>query len=412
MVRASLPVGAGFARENFSGDPLVERFCEWAKDELKVEADIFVSWACPPDVSILTSPVANVLVRSERFDTLLVEYLHLKDAARHNNPVATGLVLPSAVLRWMSEFLLGYRWPQAALHAAMRAVELGTNRQSPNPFRDETLASIDEVQRTALQCFCLAHELGHLVRSQHDEISLDTLIDGRSLSQHITRDLEEVGTGHVTAARMMDIATGGIDAAVLLREIDADLIALELVAVFIANTFGVPAETAMQVSLSACEAQSFLYATKHTCLLLKRNAGRRESHADFSRDDWIAGTQVSVRARCLLRRAGILLSRWCAGDQPQNATTISRFVPVVDAMFLESSTFRAELAAVAQQEAENLLGTTLAWNGAAPFASMIEAARASPEIRLDLYNMLVAMGFPGGTNPIDWFEHLFGVQQA
>jgi hypothetical protein len=43
---------------------------------------------------------------------------------------------------------------------------------------------------------------------------------------------------------------------------------------------------------------------------------------------------------------------------------------------------------------------------------MIETARASPAIRLDLYNMLVAMGFPGGTNPIDWFEHLFNAQQA
>ena len=381
---------------------------------LKVEVEIFVSWSCPPDVSILRSPGANILIRSERFDTLLVEYLCLKDAAGQANPVVKDLILPSAALRWMAEFFLGYRWPQVALYTAVRSLHMRTGARPPNPFRDETLASISEVQRAALQCFCLAHELGHLLPSQYDQISLDARVDGLSLSRHIARDIEEVGVGDV-ADQMMDLARSRIDASVLLREIDADLIALELVAAFIANTLDVPPETALQVSLAACEAQSFLYATKYTCQLLTRHAGHPESQEEFIRDNWIASAQTSVRARCLVRRAGILLSRWCARNEEQTATTINRFVPMVDAMFLESTEFRADLDAARHREAESLLSAVPAWNSDEArnfFSSLIEIARQSPEIKEDLFYMLIAMGFPGGTDPIRWLEHLFEVQQA
>ena len=405
LVGAALPTGAQFGRENFAGDPLVQRFCEWAKEMLKVEVNIFVSWSCPPDVSILTSSGVNILIRSERFDTLLVEYLHLKDAASPRNPL-TDLVLPPATLRWMAEFLLGYRWPQAALYTAIRAHELRIDPRPPNPFRDEALASVDEVQRVALQCFCLGHELGHLLPSQYDAPSLDTKVDGLSLSRHISRDIEEGGAAPV-AEQMMAQARSSIDALNLLREIDADLIALELVAVFVANTLGVPAKEALQVALTAYEAQSFLYATKHTCALLRRYAGR-DDRAEFTREDWIAGLQVSVRARCVLRRAGFLLSRWRAGDEKQTAATI-------DAMFLESIEFRNDLATVAQGETEHLLNTLPALNaqeGRPFFDSLIETARSDSEVRLDLFYMLIAMGFPGGTDPIGWLEHLFEMQQA
>jgi hypothetical protein len=222
--------------------------------------------------------------------------------------------------------------------------------------------------------------------------------------------MDEGGAGHV-ADQMMDLASGRIDASVLLREIDADLIALELVAVFVANTFEVSAETALQMSLTAYEAQTFLYATKHTCLLLKRYAGRHESHDDFMRDDWLAGLQFSMRARCMLRRAGILLSRWCAPGEDQTAATINRFVPVVDAMFLGSSDYRADLAVAAHREAENLLAAAPRWN-ADRGRALMEAARKSVEIKLDLLYMMVAMGFPGGTDPIRWFEHLLEAQQV
>lgn len=413
-VRAALPVGAEFARENFAGDPLVREFCEWAKSELEVEAEIFVAWACPPDVLIVSAPGANILIRSERFDTLLVEYIRLKNAVSHQGRAATKLLLPPAVLRWMAEFLLGYRWPQGALYAARRALDLRDDPRPPNPFRDEILASIDKAQRAAAQCFCLAHELGHLMPSHHDEISLDARVDGLSLSRYIIRELEEAGTTY-GAEPMMKLARDRIDASVLLREIDADLIALELVAVFVTNKLGVPAEDALRVSLSACEAQSFLYAMKHACLLLKRHSGRARSHEEFMTGDWISGMQISVRAGCLLRRAGILLSRWRARDQEQTAATINRFVPVVDAMFMESMEFRADLQTVAFQEAENLfcsVPTHDADEGRAFFSSLLDQARQNSDFRLDLFYMLVAMGFPGGTDPLKWLEYLFKMQQG
>jgi hypothetical protein len=117
----------------------------------------------------------------------------------------------------------------------------------------------------------------------------------------------------------------------------------------------------------------------------------------------------------VLRRAGFLLSRWCAGDEKQTAATINRFVPVVDAMFLESIEFRNDLATVVQGEAEHLLNTLPAWNaneGRSFFDSLIETARNDSDVRLDLFYMLIAMGFPGGTDPIHWLEHLFEMQQA
>jgi hypothetical protein len=414
MVGAALPVGAQFGRENFAGDPLVRDFCDWAKQQLQVQVEVFVSWSCPPDVSILTASGASILVRSERFDTLLVEYLHLKDAGQGGEPLLTESAMRSAVLRWMAEFLLGYRWPQAALDAAMRALALRIDPEPPNPFRDQTLASIDEVRRAAVQCFCLAHELGHLIPSSHDEISLDTTIDGLSLSHCIARDIKEAGSGDA-ADVMMRVARSRIDAAILLREIDADLIALELVAAYIANTLRVSAETALEVALAAFEAQCFVYATKQTCLLLKRHAGRPDARDDFVQDDWVAATQFSVRARCVLRRAGLLLSRWSAPDEQQTAATINRFVPVIDAMFAESMEFRATLAAVAHQESERLRDTIPAWNtnqDRAVFGSLIDAAQNNSDVRFDLFYMLLAMGFPGGTDPIRWMEHLFDAQQA
>jgi hypothetical protein len=407
-VRASLPVEAKFGRENFAGDPLVKKFIEWAMESLGVKAEIFISWSCPPDVSILTSPSANILVRSERFDILLIEYFHLKNT----DPAFIGVldeVCSGQILRWMAEFFLGFRWPQGTLYALRLRDQLSIKVKPLPPFRDDMLASIDEVRRAAIQCFCLAHELSHLIPSRDESTNLSTPVDGRSLSRHIRREFDGSAIDPDVADRMIGAANERINARILLREIDADLSALELVAVFLAQTFDLDAEAALHATLEAYEAQAYLYALKHSCLLIKRYARAADSNYVFSREDWISSVQIAVRTRCVMRRAGFLLSRWSTPNEKQTAEVINRFVPVIDGMASEGAPFRDSLAARTQQDMERL---RLAFmdlpeeDGTDILGSLLEDARNSPGTKLDLFYMLVGMGFPGGTDPFDWIEHL------
>jgi hypothetical protein len=74
FVEFSLPKPCEFGEENFAGDGLVRAFCDRARDVNQIDASYFVSWSCPPDVAIIRTAASDAIVRSERLDTLLIEY--------------------------------------------------------------------------------------------------------------------------------------------------------------------------------------------------------------------------------------------------------------------------------------------------------------------------------------------------
>src|SRR3954468_21445165 len=141
LVEGVLPVGAEFGRENFAGDKVVKDFFEWSRQHLKVNPNIYVSWSCLPDVMILKIVNSEILVRSERFDTLLVEYLQLKLHIKLRSGKLSSKIWSkiwsnksfskleeatyrTVILRWMSEFFLGHQLPCYALYAVIESHEI------------------------------------------------------------------------------------------------------------------------------------------------------------------------------------------------------------------------------------------------------------------------------------------------
>jgi hypothetical protein len=280
-------------------------------------------------------------------------------------------------------------------------------------FRDESLASVPETLRAASPCFCLAHEMAHLIQRKENDVGLHVRVDGLPLLRHIERDLREVLKDQEHIATMLSIVTVEIDASNLLNEIDADLRALESVSIFITQKFSVPLSEAVRCVLLALEAQCFMYAAKFSCGLLKRYGGILDKHGELVKKDWINSIQVSVRARCALRRAGIILARWSEPNEALTAEKISRYVPIVDSMVSETETVRAEVSADFHKHFYQLarevsaVGTDQNRND---FDAFVERVNRTDELKLDLFYLLVSMGFPGGTDVVRYLGWLFTTQ--
>src|SRR5687768_6235665 len=173
LVGAALPRFAEFELENFAGDPLVKEFADEMRSSFDLPLPIWVSWACPPDTIVLRSPLGNALIRSERFDSLLIEFFDLKRLVL--NPAVKAVrkkFIQSAVARWQTEFFIGYRMPLHAFDALDRVSADGIIFDT-RPFRDDNLDSMPPIERAALQCFSLGHEMGHVIAPDRANTSLD-----------------------------------------------------------------------------------------------------------------------------------------------------------------------------------------------------------------------------------------------
>jgi len=406
MVSATLPFGARFAEENFAGDTLVRQFCDLLANELQVSPRVFVSWCCPPSPFILLSGPTTVLVRSERFDTLLVEYVRLKAAAAQGGQRSIEAKIRAAVFRWVAEFCLADKLPVTALHAAVAAYHTGARRDF-SPLRDESLASVDEVMRAALQCCNLAHEFAHIHQDHVVRDSLSASIDGMTMRAHIEGALQEHGHSSAEISAML-LLTEQIDARVLLREVDADLRALHAVGLFLQKTFHVTPVQAVEAATVAIEAQSFLNAARFSCSLLPQ-VEDDVTDDQSAVDDWLNGAQINVRAKCVMRRAGILLAQWSEPDTPVTADKVNRYVPRVDAMFAASVPFRMALTEDLHGALEYLKSARRREQPGSEsrFAELLAAAEAHPELMLDLYQMMIAIGYPAHTRARTFLSDLY-----
>lgn len=409
VAHAALPAFAKCARENFAGDPLVRKFFDWAKTQLGVDPVVLVTWRCPPEVLVLDLGYQPILVRSERFDTLLVEYMALRKYAVQRGLDESEGAVRHAILRWTSEFFLGFRNALLGASALARSHEALHARLRQPAVRDESLASLPDALRAAVQCFCLGHEMAHLTQGDGAEAGLATLVDGISLQTHIKRDLGEAKLTEAAVEQLLVLASE-IDAKALLQEIDADLISLELVMVFLTDHFEISLDEAVEAAVMAFEAQCYLYALKHSCQLIHQAYQAPREPGSLRRGDWRLACETGIRARCVLRRAGIILAKWSDPQGRISAARVNSLVPLVDAMFLSSAEFREALSRFTQtvfDSFESQIRVVSPDERRASFEHLLARFESDEEIRLDLFYLLISMGYTGATNGVRLLQEMF-----
>lgn len=419
-IRALLPPGAEVEVENFAGDPLVQRFVSGVRDGLGLDTTVFVHWAGPPDTLVHRSKRTGrvVLARSERFDSLLFEFLKVFSfCLDHSVPTNPRLVMEPAVRRWSMEFLLGYRAPSLALAAindssmGLKVLELGVQS-----FRDANLEATPEPLRTAMQCFCLAHEFGHVRQPPSASTDYDELVDGVSLRQHLRRAFEEAQISSEESARQEEFVVRSLPARKVVREIEADLFAFSAVAEFVAFTFDVRPERLIKSVLLACTAQSQVLVYKHSCKVLAQVARSPEvSTEHVSLDESLYSVLTSLRARCVLRRAAFVWFALESPGAPFDPKAVDALRKRVDAMFVEMQPSLAALSEVSSKVSESILESVTLHresDGSAVFENRLAAVKSDSYLWSQLYGTLIAFGLPGGTNVESYLRWAYEAYRA
>jgi hypothetical protein len=401
FVSFSLARPAQFGLENFAGDPLVKLFYEWVLDSSALDVKIYVSWECPPDVSVIGLPTGGAaLIRSERLDTMLVEFYRLQHIqSMFGGGLADDIVL-GQVLRWMAEFLIGYRHSALAMDALQsRPVLEGVQPGIWNPFRDETLNSIPVETRVALQCFCLAHELGHLAEEVAGATSIHTKIDGISVVSHIDYELRNSGCDPAELENFRRYCESEINAPQLVAEIQADLFAFDRVCEFLYSALSCSPETCVALALASFQALIVLYHCKEICRLLAQvttgDLGG-EGHEELrflNRMQWVA------RARAIGRRAGITLTHLEQGSVDDYQINVTR----IDALIGETQAQRDRVSDMLQVCDESLLRSAIDRSrGDLVIPMLSERFELDPDLRLEVYYLLIAFGCSGAVNAVDY----------
>lgn len=398
LVEASLPRGVACGLENFAGDPDVQNFVHAITRGIPdLDLEVWVHWAGPPDVKILRKSGQSLLLRSERFDVLLIEYFHLIRIASvlGKNPECDRIIA-STVAKWFTEFLFGLREPRLALRSSSRHHQ-AHHSLVHHTFRDEALASVNRAEKAALQCCSLSHEIAHVIYPRHKGKTLDFVIDGVDLRTHLIWEPKQMGCEE----RVIDAMAAAMDhllkADQLVTEIEADIEALGTIADFLTQCFGVSREQAFRSSLFALQAQSFLNFCKRSCRLIVKHFRDGINEKKFNELIWVEGQYISARARVALRRAGLLWYQW---DKRDGITAEpDEYRKAVDAALIELQPLLLSLANAAFNETEQLYKESTA-------LCPIQASETALDVDLDNYmsdvesrvaisNILIAMGYPG-----------------
>lgn len=408
IIGAALPVHSKFGKENFAGDQEVKIFYDSLLYQYNLNTEIYVSWCCEPSAMLLHSPFGIVLVRSERMDTLLIEYVHLRELLNSESYSQQILnnIASATVLQWVTEFCIGYKLPSHALSAWQMSRKASAVYLSTHPYRDESLASIPEDLRISLQCFAIAHEIGHILYPKKENITLNEEVDGLELIKHIEHDFAEANTDYEAQKILQEQIFQQINVTNLFTEIEADFFALHCVISFLVQRFEISLEVAVSNSLYVFEALAYMNACKYDCKLLKQDYAM----SNFSSRSYINGTELSIRSRCIMRRTGIL---WAQFDNPNKnltATDINKYVSLVDNLYLSSQSSLLFLTQIIvdfvsklQKEFENITTT----NRNLKFRHQMNYLDQASEQRYELWKILIAYGCSGATDLNYFFEEQF-----
>lgn len=399
LVEASLPWGVLCDPENFAGDAGVKDFVDGiCRGHPDLDMEVWVHWCGPPDVSVLRHRGQSILVRSERFDVLLIEYYNLLRLVTAPDYTGDAVeLIRSAVAKWFTEFLLGLRAPRLALRSFARH-RAADQRFFHHTFRDEALASVPEVEKAALQCFSLAHEIAHIVYPRRTGMTLDFLSDGMPLRSHLTWELRQMEMDQDVIGAMLAKMNERMDVDLLVTEIDADVSALGTIAAYLPKAYGVSRKRAFHAALTALQAQSFLNHCKHSCRLLHRHLRQGLDPTEFNMLDWTEGQYVVARTRVALRRAGFLWYLW--DKEEGTAGEPDRYREAVDSLVIDLQPFLLTLSQAAFDETKWLyLQADGLRSDQAPEEVLdkdLSYHLGNHDARLEMFYILVAMGYPGG----------------
>lgn len=412
FVEFSLPKPCEFGEENFAGDSQVRAFCDRCRDVYRIDASFFVSWACAPDVAVVRTVGGDAIVRSERLDTLLVEYHNFRRMHESWSDEFAGRVIESAALRWMSEFLIDYRQPGLAILSNRLRPGLPAIRLT-SPFRDETLATVAELDRVALQCTCLAHEMGHIQFPRRTDATIDDEIDGTPVAKHLGWQDGEIGHSEEVQLAMRSIQRDRIDGPALLNEIEADLFAFSSVLDFLCNGLHYGLEESIRAMLRAFEAQLFICASKNTCRLLATSLLRGTSREDFLLEDYLISSEYLARARTIARRAGII---WAVAEQPDalpGTREYNSYVSRIDAMILEVQPFTYLASQSLVDGAHRLFERIAEANDQSGswLDSEFRNLENSGALRTEFFEILIAFGCPGGVDVMHYMTNMRSLTQ-
>lgn len=408
LVDLALSKPCQFAEENFAGDPLVLAFCDRLRTRQRLDLTFFVSWACPPDVLVLRRKGGGAVVRSERLDTLLVEYHNLSRVFPTAPADLADQLMGSTLLRWACELLLGYRQPALAVHANLMKPNLNGIRLH-SPFRDETLASIEELPRAALQCFTLAHEVGHIVMPRRKDANLDFEIDGTSMADHIRWSDREAVTSPKHLEALEIIWKAKLDSANLVSEVEADLFAFAAVVDYLCNELSFQLSEAIEATLRAFEAQLFICACKNSCRLLAAVAKGDSDEADFELAEYLIGAEYAARARAVVRRAGITWATAENQDTSAKAIDFNAYARRVDSMLTPTIGFRTKLFETlhVQFKALFLSASELRKGGASLHShDYIALVENNADVRLEFFYILISFGCPGSVDVVEYLRSI------
>lgn len=405
LVELALPKPSQFALENFAGDALVHRFCKRLLQNQKANVKFFVSWECPPDTLVVTAKGASAVVRSERLDTLLLEYHLLSSWDGTVSSEISEPVLTSTVLRWACEFLLGYRNPALAIHATLMRPKNSSVRLH-SPFRDETLASVDELTRTAIQCFALAHEVGHIVMPVRPEPSLEVTVDGLTLADHIRWSDREANQPPETLLALEKFWGKHLNAKNLVSEVDADLFAFWAVVDFLCNELGYEPASAITATLQAMEAQLFICAWKNSCRAIASAAVAEVSDSSFAVQEYLIGAEYSARSRVVVRRAGITWALAESEGVDHSKIDFNSFARQVDQLLTPTIGFRSRIFERIQALSEILFqfAKDISRDERVDSLSYIDILEGDTDLKLELFYTLISFGCPGSVNVAEYLR--------
>jgi len=399
LVEGSLSPGTFCAPENYAGDPDVKQFIDgFCASRPELNLQVWVHWGDKPSVSILKMANQNLLLRSERFDILLVEFFKLVQlGSTVSQPSHIEQFVRSAVSKWFCEFLIGLN----GVRPALRSFERHRTQELVFPhhtFRDEALASVHRVPKAALQCFCLAHEIAHAIFPRREGMNLDFDCDGLDLRTHLTWEMRQMNIDQrIIEASLLEIEPD-LDADLLVTEVDADLSALGTIARYLPQVFGVPRADGFRFALIALQAQSYINHIRNTCNLLLTHLRNGLSKERFTQLDLIQSHYISVRTRCAMRRAGILWYLWDREDGIED--DINSYPARVDKFFIDFQSLLQLISAASFDEAEVLFDEiSILRAGLSSMKTLDEELHHfvnDADTRMAMFNILISMGYPGG----------------
>lgn len=414
LVEMSLPKDAHAARENYAGDSLVECFMEFLEDRFNLNCDVYVSWECLPDVTVLRAPDGRAaIIRSERLDSLLVEFLRLRTeliGKPHDKVVEYAM---ASIWRWQAEFFIGLRKVHHSLIALSKRHSIKSPTSHIIPVRDEALASIDQVSRHALQCFSLAHEVGHIVWPVKEKPHLDAPVDGISPVEHLRRDFAEWDCPIDSGFKTVEEAYASIDARTLFAEINADFFALEHTYQFIAHVHSCELSVALRATLMAAQAQFFMDSLKNYSRTIANSERTWKGLEAAILTNDVLELQTSIRARAILRRAGISWAMVENQGTLPSAEIVNRYVPIVDSFFVDQREIDMRMRRASAICGVEVMNELVCIEGAANLLGhgwdlerRLVELRTNTELRLDMYYILIAYGCGGAVAPEKYLERL------